>query len=169
MKTEFHYERLIDDILLDEDLLVWRGEVLKRCYVSLQWRRLRYYSLAGLLGIAAILLLIFVMNHRTEPTQIRVKDAPYLVRSTPLTEQQIVRTGEVQDIVKTQSMAGSLVATVYCPDLMVTEQTRIARLSNTDMLGEFKGAPCGIIHSPEGLTRFVFFRPEDRQRFFYGH
>ncbi len=169
MKTEFHYERLIDDVLLGEDLLVWRDEVLERCCVRLQWQRLRYYGMVGLVGIAALLLLIFMMNHRTEPSQIRVNDAPYLVRSMPLAEQQIVRTGEIQDIVKTQAMARSLVATVYCPDLMVTKQIRIARLSNTDMLSEFKGTPCGIIHSPDGSVRFVFFQLKDRQRFFYGH
>ena len=166
MKSELQYERLFDDVLLDDDLRAWQQEVLHRCYDQLQQRRLRRFSLAGVAGIAAVLLLTLMLSHPVEQPHIDI-DETYLVRTTHLSEQQIIHTASTEHIVQTQSMAGQQVATVFVPDLVVTRQTRIARISDTDMLNEFKGIPCGILHKPDGSAQFVFFRPEDTSRFFH--
>ena len=167
MKSELQYECLINDILLDEDLRSWQNEVLDRCCMQLQRQRIRRYVLVGVAGIAAILLLVFILPHSTKQSQIDIVKT-YLVRTTPLAKHQIIQTTTVQDIVQSQSIPSELVATTSYPNLMVTEQISIARISDSDMLNEFKGTPCGIIHNPDGSAQLVFFRPEDQQHYFYG-
>ena len=166
MKPEPNYEPLLHDLFMDEDLRALHEKVFKRCSDTLHRRRIRRSGLRIGTGIAAMLLFALLLYTAAERPRV-VPEETYLVRTVPLADKQIVHTTGMADLVQTRSNGGWMVATADAPDVVVRGSYRVARISDSDLLDAFKGRPCGIIHAPDGSAQFVFFRPEDTQRFFY--
>lgn len=169
-KSNIHYERLLDDIFMDADLTHFKEHVLNQCQCELTRRRVRRHHLSILTSVAALLLLALIISYvaQTPDTEsVEGTDTPdYIVRTRALPDHQIVHTTGTHDTVKTQNTGCVVYSMPGASDLMVRKHYRIARLTDSDMLNEFKGVPCGIIHLQGGTSQFVFFRPEDSQRFF---
>jgi hypothetical protein len=168
--SNIHYERLLDDIFLDADLTRFKEDVLNQCQSELTRRRVRRHNLSILTGVAALLLLALIISYVVKtPRTKSVEDTStpdYIVRTRTLSDHQIVRTTGTHDTVKTQNADCVVYSVPGASDLIVQKHYRIAKLTDSDMLNEFKGIPCGIIHLRGGTSQFVFFKPEDTQRFF---
>jgi hypothetical protein len=169
-KPNIGRERLLDDIFLDADLTHFKEQMLNQCQCELTRRRVRRHNLSILTGVAALLLLALIISYvvktpRTKPVE-GTSTPDYIVRTRTLSDHQIVRSTGTHDTVKTQNTGCVVYSMPETSDLIVQEHYRIAKLTDSDMLNEFKGIPCGIIHLQGGTRRFVFFKPDDTQRFF---
>ncbi|NQV31881.1 MAG: hypothetical protein HQ515_04260 [Phycisphaeraceae bacterium] len=168
--SHIHYERLLDDIFLDADLTHFKEDVLNQCQCELTRRRVRRHNLSILTGVAALLLLALFISYviKTPRTKsVEGTNTPdYIVRTRALSDHQIVHTTGTHDTVKTQNADCVVYSMPGASDLIVQKHYQIARLTDSDMLNEFKGIPCGIIHIQGGTSKFVFFKPDDTQRFF---
>lgn len=159
MKPKLNYDSLLDDIFMDEALHTLRVKTLKHCDDIVHRRRIQRYSLRICMGIAAMLLFAIILHTTSNHTR-ALPEAPYLVHTCTLSPDRVVRTSDT-------FRNNWIVATGNTSDIIVQESYQVARISDSDLLNEFKGAPCGIIHAPDGSTQFVFFKPEDTQRYFY--
>jgi hypothetical protein len=169
-KSNIHYERLLDDIFLNEDLVRFKEDVLSQCQSKLTRQRVRRHYLSILTGVAALFLLALVIFYAAEtpPTKLveSTNTPDYLVHTIALPEHQIVRSTWACDTVQNQNTDYVVYSTVCESDLMIPKQYRIARMTDSDVLNQFKGIACGIIHPQGGVKQFVFLNLEDTQRFF---
>lgn len=170
-KSTVYHERLLDDIFLDEDLARFKEDVLNQCQCELARQRRRTHGLFILAGAAAVLLLALILSHAIRPpspTPGKVTVAPdYLVHTTALPGSQVVRTTSTMDVALSRETGCIVNSEPGTTDLIVREQYRVTRMTDSDMLNEFKGIACGIIHRRGSERQFVFFDPRDTERFFH--
>jgi hypothetical protein len=170
MKPDKQHTQLLDDILLDEALTDFKGKLLDQCQGELKRRRVRRYCLYAVTPVAAILLIVLILRFDiptppAEPVN-RHNTPTYIVRTTPLLEQQIVRTAKSCETVRTQNAPLVVCSTTSDSELIVQEHYELTQVSDSEMLKLFEGVSCGIIRPQGGQSRFVFFNLEDTQRFF---
>jgi len=163
------HRQLLDDVLLDEELIDFKGKVLNQCLGELRRRQVRRYCLYAVTSVAAILLSALILRFDAQTSPIGPADrrdtSTYIVRTTGLPEQQIVRTVMSCEAVRTQNNHLVVCNTASVSDLIVRKQHKVAWLDDSEMLRLFEGVACGIIRPQGGQSRLVFFDPKDTQRF----
>jgi hypothetical protein len=170
MKPDKQRKQLLNDVLLDEDVTDFKGKVLDQCLGELKRRRNRRYCLYAVAPVAAILLIVLILRFDTQTPTTKPVDRhntpAYIVRTTPLSDQQIVHASVSCETVHTQNDPLVVCITTSDSKLIVQKHYELTRVNDSEMLKLFEGVSCGIIRPQGSQSRFVFFNPADTRRFF---
>lgn len=166
-------ERLLNDVLADEDYFAFRRTLHNQALNQLRRRRSErlWHQLQALAACAVIAIgLLFLNGSRSNPTQ-AASGTCEVVRSTALrTEQVVATTGFGVDVVSTRITSLTPADAQFAFQRVRTASSpgALEYISDGQLLELFEGQPMALVSSDQGGKRLCFLDPKARALFVEG-
>ena len=169
MRSEDKLDQLLDPVLQDEAMKVFRESLRFECHRALAHKRRTHLPWWTVPLAAGILLCLFLWPEGREPAVPSVSFQSYAVSTVSLSPGMQVHTPadlERKHGVRTQSHRDLMIDVTYPVAQVITQDDfTVERITDEEMLAIFEGVPCGLIQRGDRKV-LVFPRPEDEERFF---